>query len=249
MTDREAAQWAERFWRLAGRREAFPRSLESSVAWALPLAIVNLPHLGLAELRSWLSSRGIRLKVGAPDRSLRACLLARAGRGLLILDGSDPPDERRVSLAHEISHFFVDYLHPRQKTLEALGEAGKELLDGLRPPTLEERLIGVLRGVEVGVYTHLVERSVVGEVDRLDVLIAEDRADRIALEILAPRNTVLERLDARRIRWREHSAFTVATEVLVEEFGLPLILGQDYGRALVLSHRSSRSFREWLGAR
>ncbi|MCI0410470.1 MAG: hypothetical protein L0191_18235 [Acidobacteria bacterium] len=247
MTDQEAARWAQRFWRLVGRTEPFPRSLESSVAWALPLAVVKLPHLGLSELRSWLSRKGIRLHMDGPDRPLRACLLARAERGLVVLEGSDPEDERRLSLAHEISHFLADYSHPRQKALEALGEAGREVLDGLRLPTLEERLTGILRGVEVGVYTHLMERSAVGEVNRLDVLAAEDRADRIALELLAPRQTVLERLEARKIRWRERSAVTAATEILVEEFGLPVTVAQEYGRSLVLRRRSTRSFREWLG--
>ncbi|MDQ3775288.1 MAG: hypothetical protein M3461_13525 [Pseudomonadota bacterium] len=217
------------------------------MAWALPLAIVKLPHLGLYELRSWLSRKGILLHMEGPDRPLRACLLARGGRGLVVLEGSDPEGERRVSLAHEASHFLVDYVHPRQKALEALGEAGREVLDGLRLPTLEERLTGLLRGVEVGVYTHLMERSALGEVNHLDVLAAEDRADRIALELLAPRQTVLERLEAKRIR-REHSAATAATEILVEDFGLPLAIAQEYGRSLVLSRRSTRGFREWLGA-
>lgn len=109
-----------------------------------------------------------------------------------------------------------------------------------------ERLTGVLRGVEVGVYTHLMERSAVGEVNRLDVLAAEDRADRIAWSCWH-RQTVLERLEARKIRWRERSAVTAATEILVEEFGLPATVAQEYGRSLVLSRRSTRSFREWLG--
>lgn len=247
MTDQEAAHWAQGFWRLAGRTEPFPRSLESSVTWALPLAIIKLPRLGLSELRSWLSRKGIHLHMGGPNRPLRACLLARGGRGLVVLDGSDPEDERRLSLAHEAAHFLVDYVHPRHKALEALGEAGREVLDGLRPPTLEERLMGVLRGVEVGVYTHLMGRSAAGEVNRLEVLAAEDRAGRIALELLAPRQSVLARLEARAIRWHESSAVSAATEVLVKEFGLPQAIAEEYGRSLVLSRRSTRSFREWLG--
>jgi len=165
----------------------------------------------------------------------------------VILDGSDPEDERRVSLAHECSHFLVDYLHPRQKALEVLGEAGREVLDGLRSPTLEERLAGVLRGVGLGVYTHLMERSGEGEVNRLEVLDAEDRAEGIALELLAPRRAVLERLEARRIRWREDEAVGAATETLVGEFGLPPSIAREYAGSLVLSRRSTRNFREWLG--
>lgn len=247
MTDPQAAVWAQRFWRLVGRIEPFPRSLESSVAWGLPLAIVKLPHLELSGLRSWLLRKGIRLHVSGLDRPLRACLIARSGCGLVVLDGSDPDDERRVSLAHEVSHFLVDYLHPRQKALDVLGETGREVLDGLRPPTLEERLTGVLQGVEFGFYTQLMERSAGGEVNRLEVLEAEDRADRVALELLAPTETVLEWLEVGGIRWREDAAIVAATRILTEEFGLPLRVAEQYGKSLVLSRRQPRSFQEWLG--
>jgi hypothetical protein len=243
----DATVWAEKFWLLVGRTEPFPRSLESAVAWALPLAIVKLPHLGLSELRTWLERRGVELHVGGPDRLVRACLLAKAGRGMVVLDGSDPEDERRLSLAHEVAHFLVDYLHPRQIALDLLGPRGCEVLDGLRPPSLEERLMGVLRGVELGVYTHLMERTGAGEVDRLDVLDAEDRADCIALELLAPRRTVLSRLKAKGISWREEDGPPAAMRILVDEFGLPPTTARAYGRALVLARRSERSFREWLG--
>lgn len=247
MTDREPAFWAKRFWRLVGRAEPFPRSLESSVAWALPLAIVKLPRLGLSDLRSWLSGKGIHLHVAGPDRPLRACLLARAGRGVVLLDGSDPEDERRVSLAHEVSHFLVDYVYPREKVLEVLGEPGREVLDGIRSPTLEERLTGILRGVELGLYRHLMERAPTGEVDRLRVLEAEDRADCIALELLAPRQTVVGRVEASGICWQDEMALRVAKEILIGEFGLPPAIAVQYGRSLVLSHRLASSFREWLG--
>lgn len=66
MIDREPAFWAERFWSLVGRTEPFPRSLESSVGWALPLAIVKLPRLGLSELQRWLLKRDIHLHVAGP---------------------------------------------------------------------------------------------------------------------------------------------------------------------------------------
>jgi hypothetical protein len=211
------------------------------------LGIIKLPRLGLSEVRSWLLRKGVRLRAGGSDRPLRACLLAKAGRGLVILDGSDPEDERRVSLAHEVSHFLADYRQPRQKAIEVLGEAGREVLDGLRLPTLEERLTGALRGVELGVYTHLMERTAAGDVNRREVLEAEDRADRIALELLAPRQTVLERLETRGIRWRENTALRAATGILVGDFGLPPVIAEQYGRSLVLSRRSMRGFREWLG--
>ena len=117
MSEIDVAEWASNFWRRAGGPAPFPRSLESAVAWALPVAVVKLPRLGLRELREWLAKRGIPFCINATDRRLRACVLARAGRGAIFLDGTDSEDELRLSLAHEVSHFVCDYLDPRRRAM------------------------------------------------------------------------------------------------------------------------------------
>ncbi len=247
MTRNEITAWAEKFWLSAGHPEEFPRSLESAVAWALPLALVKLPRLGLATMRRWLDEKKVPFEHAADDRPLRACLLARAGRGVVFLDGSDPEDERRFSVGHEVAHFVTDYLMPREKAFALLGEAGRDLLDGKRPPTPEERLGGVLRGVEVRTFTHLMGRSEAGEVCRLDILEAEDSADLLALELLAPCASVLAWLEDQNIQWRATSAFDTATQALMRRFGLPASVAKRYGQSLVMSRRAAQGFRDWLG--
>ncbi|MFY9822776.1 MAG: ImmA/IrrE family metallo-endopeptidase [Thermoanaerobaculia bacterium] len=246
MNDREAVTWAEKFWRLAGQNEPFPRSLEASIPWALPLVLVKLPRLGLLDVRLWLEQRGIPLQCSACDRALEACLVARGGHGLIFLDGADPPDVQRFALAHEIAHFLIDYLGQRQRALERLGERILAVLDGCRPATKEERLSGVLRGVALGTFTHLMDRSAAGDVERLEVLAAEDRADRVALELLAPHRVVVDRLKALGVRWRDPSAVLTVEEFLVQEFGLPVATARSYGRLLIMSRRSPCSFQEWM---
>ena len=174
--------------------------------------------------------------------------VACAGQGFIFLDGADPGDEQRLSLAHEIAHYIRDYWIPRERALAALGDEIADVLDGLRPPSADERLAGVLRGVRVGVFTHLMERGTDGVVDKISVLAAEDAADRLALELLAPRNEVLARLDAAGTEWKAPAAFEKAAELLRNEFGLPLLAAERYSDVLVLSRRPSRSFREWLGS-
>jgi hypothetical protein len=246
VNDHEAMTWAEEFWRLAGRDEPFPRSLEPSLPWALPVILVKLPLLGLLDVRHWLEERDIPFQCSACDRDLEACLVARAGHGLVFLDAGDPPDVQRFALAHEIAHFLIDYLGQRQKALERLGERIREVLDGCRPATREERLSGVLRGVELGTFTHLMGRSAAGDVERLEVLAAEDRADRVALELLAPYRVVVDRLKALGVRWRDPSAVLTAEEILVQEFGLPVAASSSYSRLLIRSRRLPRSFQEWM---
>lgn len=249
MTNETAAAWAEHFWARAGRVEPFPRDLESTVSWALPLAITKLPRLTLRRARFWMASRGICTPVAVGDRSLRACLIARAGYGIVLLEGSDPPEERRMSLAHEVVHFLRDYLNPREKALRALGEGVRAVLDGARAPTAEERLAGVLGGLHLGVYTHLIERSDAGTVDRVSVVEAEDRADRLALELLAPRQAVLAQLagELPPTRWVAGAAVEAARVVLMRDFGLPRVPARRYAQ-VVVAGAGPRSFRDWLGA-
>lgn len=142
---------------------------------------------------------------------------------------------------------MIDYLRPRERTIELLGDAARDILDGRREPRPEERLGGLLRGVELKTFTHLMDRSPDGAIFRLDVLQAEDVADRLALELLAPYATAVDWLEELKVQWREPSAFDVAKEALMRCFGLPGSVAGQYGQQLVMSRRPARSFREWLG--
>lgn len=249
MFSKEVISWTERFWSLAGRFEPFPRSLEVTIAKALPLAIVKLPHLGLQQMQGWLKERNIFVEFEPPDRSLRACLIARAGRGIVFLDGCDAADEQRLSLAHEVAHFLKDYLHPREKVISCFGEGVKGILDGQRPPTPEERLKGIFKGIHLGTYTNLLERSPKGDVHRMHILDTEDFADQIAIELLAPHLTVIQRVETTGVHWKEDRAIDVCVQILTKEFGLPSTVARKYGTILVMAKRQVRSFREWLGGR
>lgn len=248
MSEDEVVAWAEMFWRRAQSIEAFPRSLESTIAWILPLAVIKVPRLWLSELRTWLHERRIPFRPLGADRQLRACVIAHAGRGIVFLDGTDPEDERRVSLAHEVVHFLSDYLEPRERTIALLGDAAREVLDGIRLPSPSERLQAVFKGVELGTYARLLDRSEDGSIGRSDILAAEDRADRIALELLAPRRTVLARLAKLQPDWRDTSAVPLAQQVLVDDFGLPAKVAVRYAAMIVRRQRPHRGFRNWLGA-
>jgi hypothetical protein len=248
MNEGKVSAWAERFWRRVGRSEPFPRSLETSVSWGFPLAIFKLPRLGVGSLHRWLADKDIAFPCDLADRPLRACLLASSGWGIVVIEGGDPDDERRYSLAHEVAHFLHDYLEPREKALAALGNGVREALDGLRPPSIEERLEGIFKGVEVGFYTHFMDRTVAGAVKTIKALEAEDRADRLALELLAPRREVLERMKKSGVSWQDEAIIPLSREILREEFGLPAVAADSYGRFLVAGRRSSCSIQEWLEA-
>ena len=249
MTDHEAHDAAERFWNRAQSKEPYPRALERTVLRVLPLVVVKLPGLGVRAIRKWLCDRGVRVGALAPDRGLRGGLFARAGVAVVFLDGMDTTDEVRFSLAHEVAHFLLDYLWLREEAIRAMGERVTEVLDGLRPPLPEERLSAVLRRVKLGTFTHLMDRDKFGRITSTGVLDAEDRADRLALELLAPRAAVVAASGRRGIPMSDAGSAGELSELLVGRYGLPENCAQRYAKHLLDRGRGRGSFREWLGVK
>ena len=189
---------AERFWDHPGEPPPFPRDLRPVLTWRFPFLVRELKRLRVATLRDALEEMGIRCIADEPDRALRACLVAQCGRGIAFVDADDPEDERRFSLAHEVAHFLNDHWHPRQNAIRVLGPAAAEVFDGLRPPTVDERLCSVLRDVPLGFHVHLMARDGDGRFASPEVRASEQNADRLAFELLAPADAVqaADRADA-----------------------------------------------------
>lgn len=247
MTQQELSRWAEYFWDLVGEEEPFPRSLERPVSKTLPLAIIKMPRLTVGQVHQWLRQRGICRSFFHDDRALRACLLADRGRGLIFLEGSDPADEQRFSLAHELAHFLLDYLAPRGRAKDVLGNRGVQIFDGIESAKPEEQLTAIFRNVPLRPLTHLMYRGEKGEIRSLRVLDSESCASQLALELLAPREYILS--DITRLRpetgsWTELAE--IAANHLTGRFGLPAPTARIYAQHLICVIRSGQSFREWL---
>lgn len=235
------------FWQAAGEVEPFPRNLETPVLWALPLFIVKVPRLTLSDVRDRLAAYGITFRVEGHNRNLYGCLVAFAGQGVVMLDGSEPHDELRFSLAHEVGHFIIDYLQPRNRALRRLGPAIVDVLDGLRQLRRDERIDAVLSDVRIGVHTHLMDRTSSGAIGCGRIRGSEFRADRLAFELLAPEEAVLAA--ARGLVPDPSAGRTPAglQTVLVDAFGLPIASARHYAYFLSSVGEHRPSVRAWLG--
>jgi IrrE N-terminal-like domain len=242
MTPLWAHEAAESFWSRTGSRPPpFPRDLRKAIALGLPLAVVDLPGLRLATVQAWLSARDAPLELGTVDRRVHACLVAYAGRGVVFLEGADPDDERRYSLAHEVGHFLLEHDHPRRRASERLGERALEVLDGRRPALTTERVDALLAGVLLSVDVHFLDRNAMGVPEHAAASSAERRAEILALELLAPAEAVQPYVA------NGLSADEIAA-VLTSRFGLPVSLAQLRAQQLVPEQESAGLLeRLWLG--
>jgi hypothetical protein len=230
--DGEGQDAVNLFWQRCGEVEPFPRTLERSLALAFPVTLVKLPRLKLREVEGWLQRRGVAFQFGCQSRAVRGCLIAFGGEGLIFVDGADPDDERRFTLAHEIAHFLTDYWQPRQKAILKLGPGAAEVMDGFRPASVNERVQAVLASLPMGVQTDLMERDEGSEANYTGKVWAiENRADRIALALLAPPEAVLAQLDLALPRFEQRQA--AVETVLGEQFGLPPAVARAYSRSLL----------------
>jgi hypothetical protein len=210
---------AAEFWDGTGLHDTFPRKIEQAIAFKLPVALVGLSLLNIAAIGQWLQQRDIDARLPDDPRDLCGCLVAFGGRGFIFICDADVPEERRLTTAHETAHFLIDYLWPRQQVIYTLGKGIAEVLDGLRPATPAERAAAILSRVRLGPHIHVLPRLGKGEDSDVPVAHAEDRADRLALELVAPQACVRDVLDALSARQALTSDAVRAT--LATHFGLP----------------------------
>jgi hypothetical protein len=210
---------AEAFWQGTGLHDTFPRKIEQAIAFTLPVALVGLSPLDVAAIGQWLQQRDIATRLPADRRDLCGCLVAFGGRGFIFTCDADAPEEQRLTLAHETAHFLSDYLWPREQVLHELGEGIVEVLDGLRPATPAERAVAILSHLRLGPHIHVLPRPGRDEDSDVAVAHAEDRADRLALELVAPQARVRAVLDA--LSDRQALTAEAARATLATHFGLP----------------------------
>ncbi len=238
---------AAEFWEASGGYNA---DLELAILLALPITVERLAGLRVSNARQWLEDRGIgvvHLKKLA-DRPLRACLVALGGASNFILvDAQDTPEEQLFSLAHEAAHFLLDYLQPRRQAERKLSASILPVLDGKRLPTLEERTHSLLANLSLQPYQHLMERQDLDEKADKVIQQAEDRADRLAIELLAPFELVIPQVKKAIANVKEYAARQELTcQLLTSTYSLPLTVAKDYAYRLLEETGAGRSFREWL---
>lgn len=214
----------EAFWGEEHRPHSFPVNVELEAVTRLPLALFEVKNLTTATLDEWFDTYGAPLHLHVAPRPLRAALIAYAGVGVIFVDADLDAAERLVSVAHESGHFITDYLMLRSD-VEASAPHLLDVLDGLREANEEDYIAAVLNRLPLGLHTHLLARGDRGEYFSAETERSEERATRVAWELLAPQAAIEERVG-------EHGNLFELTSLLRTEFGLPVAAARAYANFL-----------------
>jgi hypothetical protein len=241
------AKIAREFWSNSGF-DFFPGcDIFRVLTLALPLDIVVLPQLSLLSIEQWFEHRQVHIDIYANDRVLHGFIVTYASSGIIFINDCDCEEERRYTLAHEASHFLLDYKIPRDIAINKLGPGIREVLDGIREPSIQERVDGLLSAVRIGPYMHLIEKQGNGSFVCNKIYEAEQNADMLALELLSPQAMVI-----REVKKGEHhldySGFrTKCLHLLMENFRLPENIASQYSSRLSHIAAGSPSTMRKLG--
>ena len=234
---------AQEFWALAGGTTTYPCDMEEAITFTMPLTIEGIAKLRVSDINAWAKRIKIPAQVSGRDRRLHGCLLAHKDRGVIFYDTNDPLDEQRVTLAHELAHFLVDYKAPRERAISIFGSTILPILDGERSLTDVERIHAVLSTVHLGSMSHVMERPDEGLPSNI-VLDIEDRADRLAFELLAPASLLQEQMQQSNVRGFK-ARHTLLTQHLLTVHGLPECIASSYAR-YILHQMGEPTFRDIL---
>jgi len=203
---------AKAFWDLAGDPGPFPRNIERAITMALPVAIAKLSRLNVEALAAWFAHRRVEIQMPLCEGEMAGCVCAYRGHAVIFVAATDPEDELRATLAHELAHLLKHYFALRREAVRAVGPSILEVLDGDRPATFAERARGLLMQAVIGPHLHVLPRH---DSSRTYSHI-EREADQLALQIVAPRDAVLSFMTQ-----LEPSSPRKRRVQLAERFGLP----------------------------
>jgi len=238
---------AREFWLKADPAHQRVLDIAKAVSNILPLRIIYLKGLTLETLDNWLKDRGIPNNQEISNKSLHGVIMIREGRGFIFVNADDSTIEQRFTIAHEVSHYFLDYQIPRENAMLKIGPEIEHVLNGKEPASDLQKVKALLKGISIQPYSHFIEKSGNGSFLSWINFNSENEADYLALELLAPRSVVIKNTvtNAKRLNYTQF--VRKCQELLREQYQIPDDVAHQYATELAYSVTNGPSFLDKLG--
>lgn len=246
----EIQQLGLTFWKESLLPINFPINitlLEQAILLTQPISIVKLDRLSLLKITKYLRERGVSINYTLDDKELFGFVLSYNGHAYIFLNGTESSQEQCFTLAHELSHYLIDYKLPREVIIKKYGESIIEALNNKRDFTTKERLLAIINGYTLKQFTYLLDAPAVSAFDRLNVWKAENKADELAMELLAPYKIILQDINRDSIPKKYFSLEQYLPQLLQSKYGLTVHIANLYGKSLAIKISGGISLAERWG--
>lgn len=229
-------QCAAAFWEPIPERNLFPRDLERYLPVHYQASIESLSGLTVQRVHEWLLASCNPYSGSPNNRRLDGCVIAKKGYAILFIDDALPQDERRMIVAHETAHFWIDYELPRRRMKLRYGEGGMQALEQERAAKTVELLMATATGAPIQAFYHYHFKETKQETE------VEQRANSLACLLIAPRKQVIAQARKKQLAREDESKWL---GLLHQTFGVPENWARGYLPLLQRNYRD-RAFSSWF---
>lgn len=238
---------AREFWLTVDQEYRDGFDIVNAIDTSVFINLRRIKELSLKKLEEWLKEMTDQEEFNIDDRHLHGALIIKGPSIFMFVEASEDEVQQRFTVAHEVSHFLLDYHLPKERAILALGKEIEDVLNGNLPPSNIQRTLSAIKGVDIAPYSFLIEKTGNGSFENWSNFNAENEADYLALELLAPRARVISETISSTKRLA-YSQFTrKSKEILIEKYRIPVRIADQYASELGYSVTSGPSFLDKLG--
>ena len=244
--DAGEAYWASWFWKRAGGRSAPPVDIGYAATCALAIGIRPINGLTTSTATGHLENIGFLCADGLDERELHGCIAVGPRGAMILVEMRDDDSQQRFTIAHEVSHYILEVHRHHRRAAQQMGQDYVDILYGARTAAPSERIDAWLNNVRSSAITHFMDRDPNGSYGCGNTLEAECSADRLAIEILAPRAEMARvASDCGKLPFRNLADAT--RRIAEQRFGLPGAVAAPYAGRIAWGLTGGPSTAERFG--
>ena len=230
---------AREFWATTHAEFRYNYDIVKVVESSLNVQLIRMPQLSPKNITSWLSDHDMNIPLENNERNLHGALIIQNGAVLMFIDTTENDTRQRYTLAHQVSHFLLDYQMPKERTIMTLGKEIAGVLKGNAEASVEQLVQSAFNGMTDKVYTLFIEKD--------EAIPSENPADSLALELLAPRYQIIHETAAKSILLSYAPFKRKCRELLIGKYRIPSEIAHKYASDLAGSVMNKSSFLSRLG--
>jgi len=243
----EIERIAREFWSTVDQNYHENYDIISAVDTSPTIDLIKIKNLSISKIEEWLIAIGLKDNFDIPDRRLHGVLIIKGDSVAMFIEDDENPIQQRFTVAHEVSHYLLDYQIPKEKAILALGKEIEDVLNGNLPANNTQLALSVIKGINIDPYSFLIEKTGNGSFEDWKNFNSENEADYLALELLAPRIRIINETFSSTKRL-SYSQFTrKSQEILIEKYRIPSDIARQYASQLAYSVTSGPSFLDKMG--